>query len=222
MSDYDVLATLAAQRRHQIRVARARQPWWIPWLFVLGAGVSIFGLMMSLETASEDGVTIRLVVFAVFAILFGSAVVLWLTAPLFIRPRIVPYFARELAPYGGRTMVAFRRGRALYREIAVLEALARAVGVAPFAAFGFTYDHYDQAVRWHPAVGGLQSVEAVRQALASERRAAPGVVDDLEALAVVLRAAAEQGVEFCLVLRLYATESLQAVCTREVRQGSFW
>jgi hypothetical protein len=222
MGDSDVLAALATQREHQLRVARARQPWWIPWLFVLGACVSIFGVMMSLQAISEDGVTVRLGVFALFTLLFGWVVVLWLIAPLFIRPRIVPYFARELGPYGGHTMVAFRRGRAFYREIVALEGLARTVGVTPFSAFGFTYDHYEQAVRWHPAASGLQSVETVRRALAPEVRAMPDVADDLEALADVLRAAAEQGVDFCLVLRLHATESMQAVCTREVREGSFW
>ena len=40
-------------------------------------------------------------------------------------PRIVPYIARELGKYGGRTSIAFARGRGLYREIVALDELAR-------------------------------------------------------------------------------------------------
>jgi hypothetical protein len=221
-ADDDVLARVAEQRRHQVRVGRARRPWWIPWLFVVGACLSIFGLVLSVQTLSQDGPTVRLFVFALATIFFGWVVAMWLTAPLWIRPRIVPYFARELGEYGGTTMVAFRGGRALYREIVALDRLARTLGVMPLSVFGFVYDHYDQKVRWHPASDGLRSVDALRRGLAAEPLAATGVVDDLEALAVVLRAANDQGVDFSLVLRLYAKDSMQAVCTREVRQGSFW
>jgi len=48
------------------------------------------------------------------------------------------------------------------------------------------------------------------------------VAHDLEALATVVRAAAERGVDFSLVLRLYEKDNLQGVCTLETRQGSFW
>jgi hypothetical protein len=51
---------------------------------------------------------------------------------------------------------------------------------------------------------------------------APDLAQELDALASVLRAAAEQNVEFSLVLRLHARDSMQGVCAREVRQGSFW
>lgn len=220
-ADHDVIERLAEQRRHQVRLARARRPWWIAWLFVGGACVSIFGLVLSVQALPHDGPTVRLFVFAVATIFFGWVVAMWLTAPLWIRPRIVPYFVRELGEYGGTTMVAFRRGPALYREIA-LDRLARTLGVPPLSDFGFAYDHYDQVVRWHPASDGLRSVNALRRGLAAEPLAAAGVADDLEALAVVLRAANEQGVDFSLVLRLYAKDSMQAVCTQEARQGSFW
>lgn len=222
MHDDDVLARLDEQQRHQRRVAGTRQPKWILGIFVAGACVSIFGLVLSLETFAQDGLTALLLIFSAAALFFGWVVVLWLTAPLWIRPRIVPYFARELGRLGGPTMIAFRRGRALYREIVALDGRARAVGVTPLSAFGFAYDHYDQAVRWHPAAEGLRSVEALRHAVAAEPLAAAGVKEDLDALAEVLRSADAQGVDFSLVLRLYATESLQAVCTREERQGSFW
>jgi hypothetical protein len=37
-----------------------------------------------------------------------------------------------------------------------------------------------------------------------------------------VRIAADQGVDFSLMLRLHAKDSMQVVRTREVRQGSFW
>jgi hypothetical protein len=94
--------------------------------------------------------------------------------------------------------------------------------VTPLSAFGFAYDHYDQQVRWHPAREGLRTVQTLRQGLDARLRAVPDVAGDLEALALVLRAAADREIDFSLVLRLHATDSMQAVCTREVRQGSFW
>ena len=127
--------------------------------------------------------------FAFFSVCFGSGVVLWLIEPLLIRPRIVPYFSRELERYGGTTMTAFKRGRDLYREIATLDQLAGTLGVTPLSAFGFAYDYYEQDVQWHPASEGLRTVEALRQGLDG---------------------------------RLHAKDSMQVVCTREVRQGSFW
>jgi hypothetical protein len=90
--------------------------WWIPLLFVVGLGVSSFGLVPAIAVFREGGSAALLALFAVFTVLFGWAVALWLLGPLLFRPRIVPYFARELGPYGGETMAAFRRGRALYRE----------------------------------------------------------------------------------------------------------
>ena len=71
--------------------------WWIPWIFVIGLCVSIFGLMPSIAVGSATLV----LVFAAFTLLFGWAVVFWLLGPFLIRPRIVPYFARELGEYSG-------------------------------------------------------------------------------------------------------------------------
>ncbi len=116
-------------------------------------------------------------------------------------------------------MIAFPRGRALYREIAALDELARSTGAKPLSAFGFAYDHFEQEVRWHPASEGLATVQALRQSRGTH---APDVAEDLDALASVLRAAAAQGVAFSLVLRLNTKDNMQVVCTREVRQGSFW
>jgi hypothetical protein len=197
--------------------------WWIPWIFVIGLGASILGLVPSIAAFRADGSqTVSVVVFALFSALFGWAVVLWLMGPFLLSPRIVPYFATELGRYGGETMTAFRRGRGLYREIVALEQLARTLGVRPLAAFGFGYDHYEQAVQWHPASEGLKTVEALRQALGAHASNTRDVALDLDALASVLRTAADRGVDFSLVLRLYAKDNMQAVCTREVRQGSFW
>ena len=119
-------------------------------------------------------------------------------------------------------MAAFRRGRGLYQEIVALEQLARTLGVIPLAAFGFAYDHYKQTVEWHQASIGLETVEALRHALGTGAPTSRDVALDLESLSSVLRTAADQGVEFSLVLRLHATENMQVVQTLETRQGSFW
>jgi hypothetical protein len=198
-------------------------PWWTPWIFVVGLGISILGLIPSITAFRADGSqTLSVAVFALFSALFGWAVILRLVGPFLLRPRIVPYFAREVGPYGGETMTAFRRGRGLYREIEALEKLSQALGVTPLAAFGFAYDHYEQKVEWHRATAGVRTVEALRKGLGALGATAPDVALDLDALASVLRAAAERGVDFALVLRLDAKDSMQAVCTREARQGSFW
>jgi hypothetical protein len=222
-SQNDVSAILSEQCRHQVRLARKRMTWWIPWIFVLGLCVSILGLIPSIAAFREQGSpTLTVFVFACCAVFFGWVVVLWLIGPFLIRPRIVPYFTRELGAYGGTTMTAFARGRGLYREIVALEQLARALGVKPLSAFGFAYDHYEQEIHWHAAAEGLRTVAALRQGLSAHLLTAPDVAQDLEALASVVRAAADQAVDFSLVLRLHAKDNMQAVCTREVRQGSFW
>jgi hypothetical protein len=218
----DVLAILWAQRRHQVRLTRKRMTWWIPWIFVVGLGVSIFGLIPSIAAFRQVGAAVPVFAFAAFTVLFGWAVVVWLIGPFPIRPRIVPYFARELGEYGSKTMTAFARGRGLHRRIVELEQLALTLGVKPLSAFGFAYDHYEQDVSWHAAPDGVRTVEALRQGLGPHLIAAPEVADDLDALASVLREAADRGVDFSLVLRLYAKDSMQVVRTREDRQGSFW
>jgi hypothetical protein len=219
----DVSAILSEQYRHQVRLARKRMTWWIPWIFVVGLCVSILGLIPSITAFREAGApTFTLFLFASFAVFFGWAVVLWLIGPYLFRPRIVPYFTRELGKYGGTTTTAFKRGRGLYRKIVALEQLAGTLGVKPLSAFGFAYDHYEQEVRWHAASEGLRTAEGLRQGLGGHSLTAPDVAHDIEALAAVLRAAADQGVDFSLVLRLHAKDNTQAVCTREGRQGSFW
>ena len=213
---------LAAQFRHQLRLHNQRMMWWICWIFVVGLGVAIVGLIPAIAMALERGSpTPGLFVFAFFVALFGWAVVLWLTSPLAIKPRIVPYFARELAPFGGATTVAFRRGRRLYLEMGALERLAGSLGVRPLSDFGFAYDHFDQEMRWHPAAEGLKTIEALKGGLEGVRRTAPGLADDLDALDATVRAAAERGIEFSLVMRLYAKDSLQSM-SLETGQGSFW
>ena len=219
----DVRETLAEQRRHQLRIHRERMTWWIPLIFVVGLAVSILGLVPSIAAFSADGSQkASVVVFAIFSVLFGWAVVLWLVGPFLVRPRIVPYFMRELGAYGGETMNAFRRGRGLYEQVAALDDLARSLGVKPLGSFGFGYDHYEQAVQWHPASDGLRTVAALRQALGTLAQSARDVAPDLDALASVLRTAADQGIDFSLVLRLHARDDMQSVRTRETRQGSFW
>jgi hypothetical protein len=218
-----VEVALTEQLEHQWRVAGKRMPWWIPWIFVAGLCVSIVGLIPSINASWEQGSpTASLFVYALFTLFFGSAVFLQLFGHFMLRPRIVPYFARKLGELGGDTMVAFRRGRSLYREIVALERIAGMLGVTPLSVFGFAYDYYEQEVRWHPAAEGLKTIDALRQNLDERLRAALDVPADLDALASVMRVAVEKGVDFSLVLRLHAKDSVQMVCTREVRQGSFW
>lgn len=212
-------AILAEQIRHQVRLVREWMTWWIPWIFVAGLCFSALGLFTSIALWREEGsVTIGLFVFALVSLFFGWVVVGWLM-PFRPKPRIVPYFARELGPYGGKTMTAFARGRGLYLEIVTLDELARSMGAKPLSTFGFAYDHFGQEVRWHPASEGLATVEALRRSRGTH---APDLAEDLDALASVLRAAAEQDIPFSLVLRLHVKDNMQGVCTREVRQDSFW
>ena len=194
-----------------------RMPWWISSIFAAGFVFSAIGLFASFAAFREDGsITAKLVAFTVFFLLFSWAV-LRMLLPIRPRPRIVPHFAAELGAYGGDTMTAFVRGRGLYLEIIALDALAHSRGVKPLSTFGFAYDHFGQEVHWHPAADGLAAAEALLQ-----ERNSPAVAQDLVALAAVLRAAAAKDVSFSLVLRLWEKDSMQVVCTRETRQGSFW
>ena len=209
--------TLDEQIRHQVRIMHERMPWWIYSIFAAGFVFSAIGLFASMAAFREDrSITAKLVAFTIFFLLFGWAV-LQMLLPFRPKPRIVPYFAAELGALGGDTMAAFRRGRGLYLEITALDALAHLLGVRPLSAFGFNYDHFGQQVHWHSASDGLATVEALRREPGS-----PAVAQDLEALAFVLRVAVEKSVPFSLVLRLHAKDSMQVVCTREDRQGSFW
>jgi hypothetical protein len=209
--------TLDEQIRHQVRIIHERMPWWISSIFAAGFVFSAIGLFASFAAFREDGsITAKLVAFTIFFLLFGWAVVRMLL-PFRPKPRIVPYFAAELGAYGGDTMTAFARGRGLYLEITALDALAHSRGVKPLSTFGFAYDHFEQEVHWHPAADGLATVEALQQ----EQNSA-AVAQDLEALARLLRTAAGKDVPFSLVLRLWEKDSMQVVCTRETRQGSFW
>jgi len=218
----DLPLTLAEQCRHQVRLTRKR---WgrIPWLFVAGLCFSILGLLPSLALLETEEVSWGVVIFlALGVVLFGWAVGNWLAWPMRLKPRIVPYFTGELGEYGGNTMTAFARGRGLYREIVALDRLAGTLGVKPLSAFGFAYDYFEQEVRWHAASEGLSTVLALLQGLDGHLLSAREVALDLEALASVMRIAGDKGINFSLVLRLQAGDNMQAVCTREDRQGSFW
>jgi hypothetical protein len=217
----DAEVLLQAQIQHQVRLTRRRMTWWIPAIFAVGLCVSILGLIPSITASLERGSPgISVFVYGAFTLFFGWVVIHAVLWPFLLRPRIVPYFKRELGPYGGAAMNAFPRGRALYREIAALDGLAKTLGVEPLSAFGFAYDYYEQQVQWHSASAGLRTAEALRQGVRAQ--AASDLVQDLDALASVLRVAVERAIEFSLVVRLHAKDSMQGVCTREVRQGSFW
>lgn len=219
----DVLVKLSEQLQHQVRVTRKWMTWWIPAIFAFGLCICIIGLIPAVTASLERGSPrVSVFVYGLFAVFFGWAVIYSVLWSFFLRPRIVPYFKQELEPYGGATMKAFPRGRALYREILALEELASSLSAEPLSAFGFAHDLYEQEVRWHAASAGLRTVEALRQSAGVRSTAPPDVVQDLDALASILRVAADRNIEFSLVLRLHAKDSMQGVCTREVRQGSYW
>jgi hypothetical protein len=213
----DGAALLAEQCRLQVQILERRVSWWFKAIFIAGFGFAALGLFTSVAAWRDSGkVTVGVIGFAIFAALFGWAALRSLL-PLHPSPRIVPYFPTELGKLGGDTMAAFYAGRAIYLEIAALEALAARLRVKPLSEFGFAYDHFGQAVQWHSAQEGLATVDALREAVDS-----PEAQKDLAALASVLRTAAEKDVPFSLVLRMFAKDNLQGVCTRETRQGSFW
>jgi hypothetical protein len=91
--------------------------------------------------------------------------------------------------------------------------------VRPLSDFGFEDDLCGETVRWHAAADGLATVEALR-ADVGER--APDLALDLDALASVLRLAAERGVAFSLLLRVGDDHGQGALDESEARQGRLW
>jgi hypothetical protein len=213
-------AVLAEQRRLQLRFGW-RQAAWIAWVPVVGFGLSALGLQAARKLARLGAplASLKLGCLWFGLLYFGLALLLLVTAPLRIKPRIVPCLRRQLDEYGGASSVAFKRGHGLHREIDTLDALARRRDVTPLSAFGFADDCYGQPVVWHAAGEGVRTLAALRQGLSVS--ATPDVVADLEALASVLEIAASRGVEFCLMLRLQRGD-LQVAATRELREGRFW
>jgi uncharacterized membrane protein len=98
----DVRAVLEAQLRHQVRITRKWMTWWMPLIFAAGLCVAILGLIPAVTLSLERGAPkVSLFVYGIFALFFAWAVVSAAVWPVFLRPRIVPYFNRELEPYGG-------------------------------------------------------------------------------------------------------------------------
>jgi hypothetical protein len=219
---FETEARMAEQVDLQRRIDRGRRAGWISWISVIGLFVSVVGFVPTFLLARQAGSpSVMPYVFAASALAFGWAWIMGAIGHRQFCPRIVPYFAREVAPAGGATMDAFRGGRGLYREIIGLDRWSVALGVEPLSSFGFTDDYYRQEVRWHTASEGLRTVWALQRALDSDPDL-EGVVADLAALERALSMAAERGVPFSLVLRLRARDSLPMVATREIRQGSLW
>jgi hypothetical protein len=220
----DVSATLAEQRQRQVRFHSGQGALFVG-LAVVGFGFSSMGLVAARTLATEGmGLSTAKLGLLWFGFLyFGLILVSWLTWPYVPKkPRIVPYFARQIGEYGGKTSAAFVRGRGLYLEIVALDRLAGVLGVTPLSVFGFADDYYEQEVRWHAASEGLRTAEALRRGLDETLLEAPHVAEDLEALSSVLRVAADQAVDFGLTLRLSKKDSLQVVSSMECRQGRFW
>ena len=153
---------------------------------------------------------------------FGLALAAIAALPIRLRARVVPYFRRRIAEYGGTSSRAFARGRGLYEEAAALDQMADGLGVRRLSSYGFADDFYGQEVRWHAASEGLATVEALRQGLAAGPPRHPDLPRDLDALVEVLRLAAADGIDFCLTVRIFRKDSLQVVSSMEQRAGSFW
>ena len=219
----DVRAVVEEQRKRQLRF-HLKQAAWIAWVPVVGFGLSSLGLMAA-RTLAQDGMalsTAKLMFLWFGFVSFGLALAALLTQPFRLKTRIVPYFVRQIEEHGGGSTRAFVRGRGLYRDIVALEDLAGTLGVTPLSAFGFADDYYGQTVHWHAASEGLRTAEALRQALNTRLPGARDASDDLDALASVLRIAANRGVDFCLTVRIQRKDSLQVVSSMEVRHGRFW
>ena len=108
----DVLAILSEQYRHQVRVARTRMNWWMPWdgICIISFCVSIpfITAFLAKELTLSVVVVFALcaVVVALYVAVFGygavNSLIGWLTKPSPRRLRIVPYFARGLGYPGER------------------------------------------------------------------------------------------------------------------------
>lgn len=212
---------LAGLLRHRRRADNRRaSP--ILALFTIGFLLSSLGLIGVLPRLHEETMRRKSDLMIAFGVVyFGAGLVVWLISSYRTRPRVIPYFAREIEPYGGPSSQAFARGRSLYLAIDLLDELAGTLGVAPLSSFGFADDFYGQEVRWHRPAEGLRTVEALQQGVAARSPAPTDLVSDLDALAAVLRRAAERGVDFSLALRP-SKDSLQVVSSMEARQGRFW
>lgn len=219
---FEVEALLVAQVDLQRQIDRERRSGWSGWIGAIGFFVSGVGFFPAFLLAREAGSpSVMPYLFAGFALGFASVWTMGRIGQRYFRPRLVPYFASQLAPPGGATMPAFRGGHGLYREIIGLDRWSVALGVEPLSSFGFADDYYGQEVRWHPASEGLRTIWALQRALDSDPGLPDGVVADLEALERAVSIAAERGVPFSLVLRLRARDALQVIATPEARQGSF-
>jgi len=220
----DILPALLVQRRHQIRAGRTRR---IVVLLVSFTGVSLSALGLyasaTLWGAGLRPSTLTLIVLAYGLLAFGAVLIAAVVWPLRARCRIVPYFAREMGPYPSTMSMAFTHGHELYRHSAALERAACAMGVTPLSAFGFGDDLYAQRVHWSAAADGLQTVTTLHGAAMADTATPRGLVDDLDALASALRAAAEQGVDFALLLRVGGGDlQSAAVFEPRARVGRFW
>lgn len=222
---------LGDQCRLQLRLDRRRRTLLIPVVFG-------FGLLASalLPTATvlrlRAGEALRVGDFlgALAFLYFAVPLVLGAFARPYRRPRLVPCFRSVLGPWGGPGSAAFRRGRALARELERLDALALSLGERPLSDFGFADEYYGQEVRWYEPATALRTVEALRAGPAADGGNGGGapagsaveIARDLDALATALRTAADRGVELSLVVRPWPKDSLQVAATREDRAGRFW
>jgi hypothetical protein len=195
---------------------RERMPWWISSIFAAGFVFSSIGLFASLAALREDGsMTARLVAFTIFFLLFGWAV-LRMLLPIRPRPRIVPYFAAELVRSWRRHDDCVRARPRLVLEITALDALAHSRGVKPLSTFGFA-----STTSGSKSIGTRQPTDLRRRRRSGRSGTAPQSPRTSSARPGAAHRR-RKGRTFSLVLRFGEKDSLQVVCTRETRQGSFW
>jgi hypothetical protein len=174
--------------------------------------------------------TFRMSVRAVVStiVLAGAAIgltwvrVLAVRSAVSAKPRVVPYFDDRLSA-DDETWRAFRAGFALAEHLGELDRQATQKGGLPLSRFGFNDDMLSQAVTWHPATDGLETLRLLDRAGEPQGASdsAKALADDLSSLEAVLARASETGRRFALVVRL-GDDSFIYPPEMDQRQGSFW
>jgi hypothetical protein len=132
------------------------------------------------------------------------------------RPRIVPYFKRPLGA-ASAAAAAFAGGHGLLRDLTQLDARAISKGASPLSTFGFEDELLGQTAIWHPASDIRRTVEVLCEGQPAVTE--DDVVQELEALRAALRAAEEEGVEVCLLLRFWEEGGPELARERGAREG---
>ncbi len=126
--------------------------------------------------------------------------------------RVLPYFPKKGPRVDADT---FLSGLDLARNFQTLEVWARERGATPLSTFGWNDDLSGEALVWHEAWQGVESVTA----LLDHPELTPEVREDLELLLSALQKAHDVGQPFCLLLRHGNSASGAEM---DARQGTFF